>query len=204
MTPAEHQALLRKYRQLTCWRAARDAEADPTGTAAPGSSSPSSSESSSWQGAPASRVALRALSEEFPGCLRELDVLGAAELRRRVAVLEGTPSAAAQATDAPDWMLWVAAYHRLMRAALAARRMMARAERLAGLSGERLVHLRGAAMAIAGELVDDAFIQAVAAPPGGRLSPMVLGVLARQFNVPATHISNILFPPRRPPPYVLG
>jgi hypothetical protein len=151
---------------------------------------------------------MRALSEEFPGCLRELDVLGAAELRRRVALLDAAATGvealgAVDATDSPDWLLWVAAYHRLMRAALAARRMMERAERISGLSGERLAHLRAAAATIAGELVDDAFIRAVAAPPAGRLSPMVLGILARHFSVPATHISRTLFPPRRPPPYVL-
>jgi hypothetical protein len=67
--------------------------------------------------APPSREELRALAGEFPGCLRELDTLGRAELVRRAAV-----AAAAAGGAAPEpWMHWIAAYHAAMAEALAAR-----------------------------------------------------------------------------------
>lgn len=68
-------------------------------------------------GAPATRDELRSLAAEFPGCLRELDTLGADELAHRAVA---TAAAAAGAVREP-WMAWIAAYHALMRDALAAR-----------------------------------------------------------------------------------
>ena len=56
------RALARKYERLASWRARRDGG-----------------------GPAATRDELRALAAEFPGCLRELDPLGAAELGRRAA-----------------------------------------------------------------------------------------------------------------------
>ena len=53
------RALARKYQRLAGWRGQRDG------------------------GSSATRDELRALAAEFPGCLRELDTLGAEELARR-------------------------------------------------------------------------------------------------------------------------
>src|SRR5262245_31215375 len=68
-------------------------------------------------GAAAGRQELRVLAAEFPGCLRELDTLGGEELSRRAA------AAAAAAAGGPreTWKDWIAGYHALMAAALAAR-----------------------------------------------------------------------------------
>jgi len=83
-------ALARKYAALAALRTRRDGA-----------------------GTPATRAELRALAAEFPGCLRELDTLGATELTRR-------QQACAAGAHEP-WMDWIAAYHAHIRAALAAR-----------------------------------------------------------------------------------
>ena len=129
-------------------------------------------------GPAAARAELRALAEEFPGCLRELDTLGAAELARRAAAC----GAARGGGPVEPWMLWIDGYHTLMRQALAARR-----GRAAGQVSD----------------TDDDFHRAVLSPPGGRMGVVVLRALALRFGVPAATIAGTLFPPRRPRPYQL-
>jgi hypothetical protein len=148
------RALARKYERLASWRARRDGG-----------------------GPAATRDELRALAAEFPGCLRELDPLGAAELGRRAA-------ACGMAADDPaavePWMAWVDGYHALVRRALAAR----------GARGR-------------GEAPGGDFETAVLAPPGGRMSVVVIRALADRFGVPAATIARALFPVRRQSPYEL-
>jgi hypothetical protein len=90
VSPDGTAALARKYRALAALRARRDGD-----------------------GAAATRDELRVLAAEFPGCLRELDTLGAAELTRR--------AAACAAGAHEPWMDWIAAYHDEVRRALATR-----------------------------------------------------------------------------------
>jgi len=147
------EALIRKYQRLAALRARRDGD-----------------------GAPATRDELRALAAEFPGCLRELDTLGPAELARRT-----TACLAVAAGAAPEpWMAWIDGYHTLMRRALVTR-------------GARL----------RGEPPDagDDFAQAVLAPPGGRMGVVVLRTLSVRFGVSVATIAAALFPVRRPSPY---
>ena len=155
--PAERGflALARKYERLAALRTRRDGE-----------------------GAPATRDELRALAAEFPGCLRELDTLGPAELARRTTVC-----AAVVAGAPPEpWMDWIDGYHALMRRALEARGARARGE--------------------APDAADD-FGHAVLSPPGGRMGVVILRTLAARFGVPAATIAVTLFPVRRPSPYGL-
>jgi hypothetical protein len=150
------RALARKYQRLSALRIRRDAGATPP-----------------------TRDELRALAAEFPGCLRELDTLGAGELARRTAVC-----AAIAAGDDPElepWIAWIDANHALVRRALAARGARARGE----------VPRAG----------DDDFTRAILAPPAGRMGVVVFRTLAARFGVPATTIAAALFPVRRPPPY---
>ena len=148
-------ALARKYQALAALRARRDGA-----------------------GPPAPRAELRALAAEFPGCLRELDTLGADELDRRAA------ACLAAQTGAPvePWMVWIDGYHALMRQALAARR-----DRTAGRDPG----------------TDDDFARAALEPPEGRMAVVVLRALAVRFGAPAATIAAALFPPRRPSPYAL-
>jgi hypothetical protein len=152
---ASLRALARKYQRLAAWRGRRDGD-----------------------GPAATRDQLRALAAEFPGCLRELDTLGAAELARRAAACA---TAADQPAAQEPWMAWVDGYHALVRRALAAREARARGEAPGG----------------------DAFEAAVLAPPGGRMGVVVMRALATRFGLPAATIAAALFPLRRPSPYEL-
>lgn len=147
--------LLRKYRLLARWRRAKDLSVD-----APGDER-------------AEPAAMRALAAEFPGALRELDLLGLAELERRVACL----AAPTLDLERERWVAWIGAYHALMRLALALR--------------------SPSPPAAPSPIADDVFLHDVDHPPGGRLSTAVLQALARRFHRPAEGIRAVLFPPRR-------
>ena len=60
------------------------------------------------------REEMRALAREFPGSLRELDVLPLDELDRRAIALEQ----AGRGFAVQPWMRWMADFHALLRAAL--------------------------------------------------------------------------------------
>jgi hypothetical protein len=155
LSPGALQALARKYARLSAWRDRRDGAGDP-----------------------ATRDELRALAAEFPGCLRELDTLGLAELGRRAAACA---RAVDDATAVEPWMAWIDGYHALVRRALAARK----ARRHGDPAG------------------DDSFERAVLTPPGGRMGVVVMRALAERFGVPASTIAAALFPVRRQSPYAL-
>jgi hypothetical protein len=171
-TSDELAALAEKYRALASLRGRKDGGDDTT-----------------------ARHTLRALAQRHPGCLRELDTLGLEEIERRA---EAAAAAAAGGTEEP-WMAWIAAYHRLMAAALAQKRALGRAA-----PGDRAEDLAAQASRDAGIPVDVTLVCALARPPRGRISPVVLTFLGRHFGVPAGRISATLFPARRPAPYALG
>jgi hypothetical protein len=82
-------------------------------------------------------------------------------------------------------MDWICGYHRLMRAALEIRRR------------------EGSAADATDDVVDEAFVAAVKAPPQGRIGIVVLRRLASIYATPAREIAAALFPLRRPSPYEL-
>jgi len=169
--PVGPAALARKYAALVELRRRRDTGGDPLGGGA-----------------------LRALAAEFPGCLRELDTLGLAELERRAQVTRATTLGA----HAEPWMAWIDGYHALMRAALAVR-----APTRAGDTRTDARALAASATSAAGVAVDETFVAAVLAPPHGRVGVVVLRALGARFGVPAAAIAAALFPVRRPSPYTL-
>ena len=118
-------------------------------------------------GEPATRAELRALAAEFPGSLRELDTLGDTELRRRA----GACAAAAAGGPVEAWMAWIDRFHQLMRRALAAR--------------------------ASGGAGDDDFERAMLSPPEGRMLPLAVAEVAREFDRPADQVAATLFPSRR-------
>jgi hypothetical protein len=183
------RALARKYKALAALRARRDGGGNPAPDRA-------------------LAVELRALAREFPGCLRELDTLGAAELQRRAA----STAAAAQSVDAngdsdaaahEPWMPWISSYHGLMRAALEIRRRTKASPAHASATTPALATLAADATRIAGVAVDVTFVQAVSAPPQGRIGIVVLRLLATLYQQPPQTIAAALFPLRRPSPYEL-
>ena len=130
------------------------------------------------------RAVFRELASEFPGALRELDTLPLDEIAARHAAL----AAAAEGGTVEPWMEWLDGYHRTFRAALYVKPRVGRGavSDLAARASERT-----------GALVDEAFVRAVAEPPGGRLEPIVLGMLAARHGRPAEEIRRTLFPHSR-------
>jgi hypothetical protein len=114
------------------------------------------------------------LAAEFPGALRELQTLPLDEIERRADALE---RAASLATAVEPWMVWMHGYHRLLRRALRAKR------RLPPDEGD--------------DPFDEAFLHAVAHPPGGRLNRLVLDELARLHDTTAAVVHRALFLRRR-------
>jgi hypothetical protein len=144
----------------------------------------------------ADRARLRAVAAEFPGALRELDTLPTDELDARAAALD---VAAAGGAVAP-WMLWLHAYHALMRAALRVKRASAGVgvnrprgmPARGGLSEQALAELA----AEAGLPLDERFVADVLAPPHGRLNVVVFARLGALFGERPRAIWDTLFPPR--------
>jgi hypothetical protein len=146
---------------------------------------------------------MRALAEEFPGCLRELDRLGAPELARRAELLAGatispgarrkgaegedtesgeTESGETESEEAEGWIGWIWTYHRLVAAALAARSGRA-------VRGRQDDALPPSFVA--------AFVEASRAPEGGRLSQVAIAFVARHAGARAADVAATLFPARR-------
>jgi hypothetical protein len=128
------------------------------------------------------------LAREFPGALLELDRLPLDEIDRR---REALVLAAAAGTFEP-WMAWLDGWHRLMRAALSVKLR---------LRGERdpTAEQAEALAAAVGAGLDAAFVRAVARPPRGRLTPLVLERLASAFRVEIGTLEAAIFPPRQRP-----
>ncbi|MBC8132961.1 MAG: hypothetical protein H7X95_08280 [Deltaproteobacteria bacterium] len=209
MTPADRAALLRKYRILAAWRRLKDESAMNEGEGH-GDTSGRRIDGDPGNQSATTRGELRALSQEFPGALRELDVLGLTEILRRIDCLseqagdeEASPHVPGRDEhdhDHDPWMTWIVAYHALMRAVLVIKRKAGRARHSSAASvAQALATIR----TTSGLSLDESFVHAVIHPPAGRLGIVVLTALATHFQVPAMEISRTLFPPRRPPPYEL-
>lgn len=121
------------------------------------------------------RARLRALANEFPGALRELDTLPTEEIERRATALE---SGALE-----PWMVWLAEFHELMRVALEVKRT------LPDVKAARATAVRAG--------LEAAFADAVAAPPHGRIMVVVFDRLAQKHGAPAKQLWDTLFPPRK-------
>jgi hypothetical protein len=155
-------ALARKYRALAAWR--RQKERD---------------------GTEPERAALRALASEFPGALREIEVLSLATLEARAEALE----ARAKDGAAPEpWMLYVSAFHRWMRAALYVK---ARAKAVArdAVAAQRVAD---ECAARTGAAVDESFVRAALSPDNGRLRPLALARVASEFCQEPAVVAHIV------------
>ena len=127
------------------------------------------------------REAMRSLAREFPGALRELDVLPLREVDRRAAALE---VAARDSGPTEPWMRWMARQHALLRAALRIKAHGRGAAIDAGL----------AARLAAEEGVDVRFALRCARPPGGRLNALVLEWLIEETGATAEALTAALSP----------
>lgn len=143
----------------------------------------------------ASRETLRELAARHPGCLRELDTLGGAELARRARAAQEAADGGAR----EPWMSWVWAYHGVMRAALDLKRTLGRGRPRPA----QLPALAARAREVAGLPLLESFVDAVVTPPQRRLGVAVLRLLGELYGQPPAAISATLFPARRPAPYTL-
>lgn len=130
---------------------------------------------------------LRQLAEEFPGALRELDVLPLPTIEARIAELER----ALELQRIEPWMEWMHQFHTLMRVALAAKR---RLEGLRFVDDTRAAEIADEVAAKLGCECDKNFVRAVASPPDGRLSRLVLAQIASRFEVELPLVQSALFP----------
>lgn len=136
------------------------------------------------------RAVFRALADEFPGCLKELDTLLLSEIDARAEAL----AAAAEGGPVLDWMAWLAGYHALLRAAL---RIRIRSIKSRAVDDARARVLAEDAAACSGAAIDEAFVRAVLRPPGGRINPVVFARLAHLHGAEAAAIKRALFPRAR-------
>ena len=136
------------------------------------------------------RAVFKALAEEFPGCLNELDTLPIEAIDARAAAL--AESAAGGPVE--PWMIWLAGYHALLRAAL---RIRIRATKTRLVDDARAHDLAEDAAIHSGAAIDPAFVHAILRPPGGRIIPVVLDRLEALHGTPAAVIKRALFPRSR-------
>lgn len=129
-------------------------------------------------GEAAPREVLKPLAERFPGVLRELETVPLGALRERLAAVE---SALRGEGPARQWMRWVEAYHRWMRAALAARRVRGEG------AGERVRRELGFA-------APEGWLEAMRAPERGRMRPFVLACAAQEVGAEVDALRAWLLP----------
>lgn len=126
----------------------------------------------------------RALAAEFPGALRELDVLPLDILAARLA---DVGSASREDRDAAAWISPMIVYHVRMRQLLAVKRL---------LGGERCPNAERAATIarVLGPECDATLVERVAAPPSGRLNRLAFELVARELGRAESEIEGLLFP----------
>jgi len=163
LTPADVDALREKYSRMLRLRELHDRKKiDP-----------------SFQ-EPDPRPEMIRLAEEFPGSLREIDVLPLDVIRDRIEAL----------SRPPPWERWMEAqsmFHRLARGAL-------RTKRWLGKRKEITTELRAelARSSVAGA-VDESDLESIANPPNGRLMNVVHAMVARRVGVSAAEAKRLVF-----------
>jgi len=129
------------------------------------------------------RPRLRALSEQFPGALREIDQLPLDVIDARIAALERG------ATE--PWMRATALFHVQMREALRIKRTLGRRPITDALRA-RIFQAHPSARAWD--------LERLARPPRGRVSEFVCERIAREMNVAPAEVRTLVFgaQPSRP------
>lgn len=139
---------------------------------------------------PDPRPELSRLAERFPGALREIDRLPLEVIASRIGALAAVEAAPERAEP---WMVAQIVFHRHARGALAAKRWLA---------GRRAVTPDLASAFAAAMADDDALLfaealEAVAAPPRGRLMDVVYARVAHVLDVSVAEARALVLPSRR-------
>ncbi len=141
------------------------------------------------------RAEMRALAQQFPGALREIDELPLEVIAQRIEQLSAVVD---QQMPLSSWMVWMVEYHGHWRAALRIRRMgLPRVDIAVALE-----QLQQTYVAAHDEPPLTAFdaetLAAVLKPENGRLNPWVLSRIAAAHGVAMSEIHAQLFPSGRP------
>lgn len=148
-------------------------------------------ESASGSEPAVAKAEMRALADEFPGALRELDRLELPAIALRVEELE---RALASGIAAP-WMHQMAAFHSELRAALALKRVLGSRARAAEAD------LESACRQVSESLAQDCPIdlaREVLAREDGRLSQLAIERVACAAGVTPLDVEDNLFPDNNP------
>ena len=133
----------------------------------------------------------RALAEEMPGALHELDRLSLDALDARRAALREALSGG----PAAPWMIAMIDYHALYRAALFVKARVRRGDALD--DDETTLTLADKASRHAGVDVGPDFVRSVARPPAGRIGAVVLAETAARAGMEGAEVLRAMFPTRR-------
>ncbi|MCA9627266.1 MAG: hypothetical protein KC766_06355 [Myxococcales bacterium] len=125
------------------------------------------------------RTPLRELAKEFPGSLREIDVLSSERIQERVTALES-------GSEPPEWAEVIHGYHVLMRVSLWLKTQLSSREDAPRLA-EEVEHRFQVICA-------PEWIGRVAKPPRGRLNDLVFEALTAQFGRSAADLRALIFP----------
>ena len=143
---------------------------------------------------PDPRPAMVQLADDYPGALREIDVLPLDLIAARIAALK---LAERGAEPAEPWMNAQVLFHRFARAVLATKRWLgARREITPTLRSEftiAAVRLGVDTLVVADEL------EAIATPPRGRLMDLVYAKVARALMIEDAEARTLVFERRRAP-----
>jgi hypothetical protein len=140
------------------------------------------------------RGTLQRLAREFPGALRELDILPLEEIDQRADALH----AAADSGEIEPWMEWMHEYHVTLRAALWVRLQLSERARRGAVDERELRHVAETLRKEIGEFYDAEFVLGALHPPQGRINALVFQRLEMTFGTPFALINRTLFPERRP------
>ncbi|MFO0676375.1 MAG: hypothetical protein U0169_07565 [Polyangiaceae bacterium] len=181
VTHEDLRALGEKYREILALREEHASSRDRSGANLP---------------VDAPRERLRALSERFPGALRELDALPLETVRARIELVDGWAETVARDPSrgalVPAWVNVVVTFHRLMRGLLCLKRKYGAddddAPEPSGLCGdESFARTRMESMAV------------IRRPPRGRLTDLAFAYLAERDGTDVAAVRELVFAtPARP------
>lgn len=138
----------------------------------------------------------KALAREFPGVLRELDAATSQVLRYKLQQLEAALGARAQGEPEvlPEWVLVTWRFHQHWRQAMAIRGWVRRQREKSGLLPRfRRWYATYADATDPWEDVDEPWLAAYCAPPGGQMGQVVWQRLAREFDRSVPELVAMVF-----------
>lgn len=144
----------------------------------------------------AARPRMAALAARFPGALRELDALPEEAIDARLGALAGALVGASAEVALAPWMAAQARYHALARGALSVKRWLGRARHVDDEDRRRFREAAEGHAEPSEWLAWAEHLSELAAPPRGRLVPLVVARVAAQLGVSPDEAHGLIFPPR--------